>query len=591
MTSLRAVLLVAVLALAGVGVLASPADAHALLERSYPAAGASLPRAPRVMLLFFTEAPDPSLSTVSLLNSAGQTVPGVGKPTVAPGNVQELRATLPRLTRGVYTVNWRTVSKVDGHITNGSFAFGIGAHPPSGASAAQAANAGSAGSTPAPAAVAGLWLLYWGLALLAAAGAMGVLVFGGQLPGRPGMVIAAGWLYAAIGVLLMILAEQAAAGVPFGELFRAATGRSLLAQAAAVAVCGVAAFYAARRPAGPRLAVLGTAAAGALFVHAQAGHAAAQSPVRVLNLADQWLHMLAAGVWVGGLVWLLLGLRGLHGAERVSVVCRFSQLAFAAVALIAVTGTLRAVPEVGSLGALVSTSFGITLLIKTSLFVALMGVAWRNRYRLVPRIARSAPTAPGGLPPGTGGGSADPPRGGEADTGSRLTGVDALPPEVAGALAISSLRRSVRSEVTLAAIVLVVAAVLSGLPPASYVEAAAGQKTASLSVTVTGSDFATTARVRLTATPGTVGPNQFTVDVLRYDTGSPLPARTVRLEFSLPSNPNVASSLTLAPGTGGTWTGQGTNLSIDGQWDIDVVVQEAATAVDVPLRLRTRTPA
>ncbi len=52
----------------------------------------------------------------------------------------------------------------------------------------------------------------------------------------------------------------------------------------------------------------------------------------------------------------------------------------------------------------------------------------------------------------------------------------------------------------------------------------------------------------------------------------------------------MASSLSLARTTGGTWTGQGTNLSIDGQWDIDVVVQEPATAVDVPLRLRTRLP-
>ena len=52
----------------------------------------------------------------------------------------------------------------------------------------------------------------------------------------------------------------------------------------------------------------------------------------------------------------------------------------------------------------------------------------------------------------------------------------------------------------------------------------------------------------------------------------------------------MASSLNLARGPGGTWTGQGTNLSIDGQWDIDVVVQQAATGVDVSLRLRTRLP-
>jgi copper transport protein len=588
MRSLRAVLLVAVLALAGVGVLASPADAHALLERSYPAAGTSLPRAPDVMLLYFTEAPEPSLSPVSLLDSSGQTVPGVGKPTVVPGNARELRVGLPPLADGVYTVSWRTVSKVDGHVTGGSFAFGIGVQPPSGAAVAPGGSL-STGSAPSPAAVAGLWLLYWGLALLAAAGVTGPLVFGWRLPGGARIVIAAGWLAAAAGILIMIFSERAAAAVPFGELFGAAAGRLLLAQAAAVAACGLAAFDAARRPEGPGLVVLAAAAAGAMFVHALAGHAATQSPVRLLNVTDQWLHMLAAGVWIGGLVWLLLGLRNLAGAARAAAVRRFSQLAFAAVAVIAVTGVLRAVPEVGSIGALVSTSFGVTLLIKTGLFVALMGIAWRNRYRLVPKLAEPAPAAPGEPSPVMGGASADPPRREETGTESRLTGAGAPPSGGAGARAIGTLRRSVRSEVAVAAIVLVVAAVLSGLPPASFVEASA-RKTVSPSVTVTGSDFATTARVRLTASPGTVGPNRFTVHVLRYDSGRPLPARGVRLEFSLPSNPNVASSLNLTRATGGTWTGQGTNLSIDGQWDIDVVVQEAATAVDVPLRLRTRLP-
>jgi copper transport protein len=591
MRSLRAVLLVTVLTLAWVGVLASPAEAHALLERSYPAAGASLSRAPHAMLLYFTEAPEPSLSTVSVLDSSGQIVPGVGPPAVVPGDAQELRATLPALADGVYTVNWRTVSKVDGHVTGGSFAFGIGIQPPSGAAGTRAATGGSlsTGSTPSPAAVAGRWLLYWGLALLAAAGVTGVLVFGWRLPGQARGVIAAGWLSAAAGILAMILSEQAAAGVPFGELFRAATGRSLLAQAGAVAVCGVAAFHAARCAAGPRLAVLGAAAAGALFVHAQAGHAETQSPVRLLNVTDQWLHMLAAGVWVGGLVWLLLGLRGLDGPARASAVRRFSQLAFAALAVISVTGLLRAVNEVGSLGALTSTSFGVALLVKTGLFVALTGIAWRNRYRLAPRIARSAPTAPGRLSAAMGGAAADPPAAGELGAKGRVAGAGDPAPRSTGGGAVGSLQRSVRSEVALAAIVLLVAAVLSGLPPASSVEDA-GQKTAPPSVIATGIDFASTARVRLTASPGTAGSNRFQAQVLRYDANSPLPARGVRLEFSLPSNPNIASSLSLARATGGIWTGQGTNLSIDGQWDIDVVVQESATAVDVPLRLRTRLP-
>jgi nitrogen fixation protein FixH len=107
---------------------------------------------------------------------------------------------------------------------------------------------------------------------------------------------------------------------------------------------------------------------------------------------------------------------------------------------------------------------------------------------------------------------------------------------------------------------------------------------------VTGSDFATTIRVRLTVSPGTTGPNRFTAQVLRYDSGRPVLARSVRLEFSLPSNPTVASALNLTPGPDGSWAGQGTNLSIDGRWDIDVVVQQAAISADVQLHLRTRLP-
>jgi copper transport protein len=586
-----AALLAAVLAAGAVGLLTSPADAHALLERSYPAAGASLPRAPHEVLLDFTEAPEPGLSTVVLLDSSGRAVAGVGRLAPVPGNAKELRAALPQLANGAYTAEWRTVSKVDGHVTGGSFSFGIGVEPPAEAPAPKAVTQGpAAGAIPAPAGVAGRWLLYWGLALLVAAGATGALVFGWRLPPGARIVIAAGWLVAAAGAGTMILAERAAVGVPFTELFGAAAGRSLLAQAAAVAVCGIAALFAARRPAGARLAVLGAAAAGALFVHAQAGHAETASPVRLLNVADQWLHMLAAGVWIGGLVWLLLGLRGLARAERAPAVRRFSRLAFAAVAVIAVTGVLRAVPEVGSPGALVSTSFGVVLLVKTGLFVALMGVAWRNRYRLVPSITGPVSRArPAGPPPLVAGASGESPPPGRTGIGTLTRRADTGTGGDAGDGAARSLRRSVAVEATVAGVVLAAAAVLSGLPPSSFVQAA-GRPAAPSSVTVTGSDFATTVRVRLTASPGTAGPNVFQVQLRRYDSGRPFPARQVQLEFSLPSNPNVASSLSLTRGAGGMWTGRGTNLSIDGLWDIDAVVQEAATAVDVPLRLRTRLP-
>jgi methionine-rich copper-binding protein CopC len=53
---------------------AGPAAAHAMLRGSDPAGGASLERAPRAVTLTFTEAPDPALSVVHVLDTSGRPV-------------------------------------------------------------------------------------------------------------------------------------------------------------------------------------------------------------------------------------------------------------------------------------------------------------------------------------------------------------------------------------------------------------------------------------------------------------------------------------------------------------------------------------
>ena len=48
------------------------------------------------------------------------------------------------------------------------------------------------------------------------------------------------------------------------------------------------------------------------------------------------------------------------------------------------TGVLRAVSEVGALGNLLTTSFGVSLLAKVGLFLALAQLGALNRYRSLP---------------------------------------------------------------------------------------------------------------------------------------------------------------------------------------------------------------
>jgi methionine-rich copper-binding protein CopC len=111
--------------------LASSAGAHSLLLRSAPAADSTLAGSPSMIVLTFTEAPDPNLSLVEIVDSRAHPVAGVSKPRSIPGRPNELQVTLGHpLPKGVYTVNWRSVSTVDGHVSADSFAFGIGVVPP-----------------------------------------------------------------------------------------------------------------------------------------------------------------------------------------------------------------------------------------------------------------------------------------------------------------------------------------------------------------------------------------------------------------------------------------------------------------------------
>src|SRR5439155_13136171 len=251
------------------------------------------------------------------------------------------------------------------------------------------------------------------------------------------------------------------------------------------------------------------------------------------------------------LVWLLLTTMAVQGAERVTVVRRFSFVAGIALGMVALTGLVRAVDELGGVHALhglFHTSFGITLIVKVALFAGLVALGARNRYANVPGVSE-------------------------------------------GTKPMRSLRRTVAAEVLIAAGILGATGVLSELPPASTVAAASTRPAAIQQVVVTGSDFATTTRVRLTVTPDTVGPNRFEALVTDYDTGRPVVASQVSLRFSLPGRPDLGTpSLTLARGANGVWLGQGTVLSMDGLWDVTVVAQESNGAVEVPLQLETQLP-
>jgi hypothetical protein len=126
-------------------------------------------------------------------------------------------------------------------------------------------------------------------------------------------------------------------------------------------------------------------------------------------------------------------------------------------------------------------------------------------------------------------------------------------------------------------------------PPTS---AGSTPKSVAQPVVATGNDFGTSVRVRLVATPGGAGQNQFDLALTDYDSGAPVDASAASLRFQLASQSGVApSSLDLQPTGAGTFTGPGTDLSIDGIWQLTATVTTGAGTVEVPLLVATTVPA
>src|SRR5215217_585609 len=491
--------------LTGAWLLASgpTAAAHGALQSSEPAGGSSLERAPAAVTLRFTERPDPGLSTVRVLDSSGRVVAGGPAQPVA-GRPLELRVPAAGLPAGGYTVSWRIISAVDGHRTDGVFGFGVGASAAPRLPASQAVAEVRTGPELAPAAVTGL------------------LVFGGRLPGRPALLLPLALAAAAGGLVAMTASAQSEAGVPLTTMLGSTTGRWLLWRAAMLAAAAAATWWVlahpapgdprSSRPAGRmRLALpagragllaLGLAGGGGMAVHALAGHAAGPSSLRVLNLLAQWVHLVAVGVWIGGLAWLLAGLRqhALAGSAR-AVVVRFSKLAGISLAAVVATGVVRAVDELGGWARLADSGFGRALDLKLVLFAGLVALGAFNRYRLVPLF--------------------------EAGAGRR---------------SVARLRHSVGGELGLAAAVLAAAALLSQLAPGVPAGPPVRPEPATPVLAASGADWATTVKVTLTVTPGAAGPNRFPAVVADFDSGTVLPADRVELSGTPASHPDLGTA-------------------------------------------------
>ena len=521
--------------------------AHASLVEATPSEGAVLRRAPKRVVLRFDEAVSTVPGSVRVFDRQVERVDSgdVEKPSSDSVSVG-LRSDLPD---GTYVVAWRVIS-ADSHPIRGAYAFSLGEPVGSTADVVEAVLDQEAGSESVDLALAVVRFVGLSLILLCVGGAA-VVAFVVDRREAPGS-----WHWialAAVGVLLALdsLAWIAftgvkAAGFGLGETFSWSLSREVLDTTfgkvwavrallgLALAIVAAIALRRRRWDAGALLLLLASSIA---VTPALAGHARIEGALGVFSDA---LHVAAAGVWVGGLAFLVLVLVE-AGGDRWSlasrIVPRFSTLAVASVVALVTTGVVSGFLEVRSWSALWETTYGRLLLAKVALLIPLVALGAFNNRVSVPRIRQ------------------------DAESRSRRLFV-----------------RTVGVELALMLVIVGVTTALVAEPPA---RAAAAAKVVSRDGEVGPYDYS------LTVDPARAGSNEVHVYLLD-STGQLAPVDEITLSGSLPSADIGPLELELNRAGPGHVTGV-SELPLAGEWRVRLGVRkgefdEWSTVIDIPIR-------
>jgi copper transport protein len=517
------------------------AASHATLDRSNPAADSLLAAPPGEIVLFFTEPVDPAAITITAVDERGRPI-ALESPRADPANNRRVTVAADGFSIGAYTVSWSNRSSTDGHTLSGSFAFRVG-----GTDRAPAAATVEGERPPA-------WsvLLRW-LAFLGAAPAIGsLLVAFGRLRYR---IAAAGLAGAVLAtaldpVLLATFPPAGSVGGSVGDALRAEPDGwwvRLAGFAIALALTLLPVSEQIRRRA------LGAAALAGVGGLALTSHAAGRESYAWAATGVAFLHDAAVALWVGA-----LSLIAVAGSNRSPEFRAFSRRALPLAAIAVVAGIANAGFIFPSIDTLTSTDYGLVLIAKVVIVVAVLALAGYHHLSL------------------------------------RRT-VETLS---------SRLRRSVPVELGLIALAIAIASTLSLLAPPQ--ESRGGMERIDLAVPTTGELTRDQVFARLTVDPARTGENVLTAYAtqgppLTVETGSdggPLvvnhPALTdvqaIGIELTSLDLQVAPRTIDLEPAGEGYFRGQGVNLSADGWWRAVVTIRRTGISEDVSAEFILKTP-
>lgn len=418
---------------------------HAKLLRSEPSAKATLKEPPKTVVLWFSEELESQFSTIVVTSQNGKHVDN-NDVSLAEGN-RKLQISLEDLPSGTYTVDWKALS-TDEHTMKGKFTFTVA---PKVATAQTSPSPQSAASLGQPTPILSLvtaeksesmevsgsswtqslvrWFEYLATMMLFGGFAFYLFVLKpafrqqGSTQTHNAPISTEGArrlaLFSGAGIALLASASFAELILQASTVFDKSISESLsptllrelitqtgfgtfwllLVGAMVVLLLIVIFIFRQTREESTSgfLWWAGLAASALLLVAPTlTGHAAVAAKQYPFAKTNDWLHLAAAGVWVGGLFHLALTLpkaiSTLKSQQRLRVLHRviplFTRLASVSTILIVLTGVYNSWMHVDKLGELRSTSYGRTLSLKVLLVIPMLVLGGVNTLILHPRTSR-----------------------------------------------------------------------------------------------------------------------------------------------------------------------------------------------------------
>ena len=369
----------------------APAGAHATLVEATPATQSQVRDAPTEVRLGFTEPVTVAPGAIQVLGEDGTVLSGAASVS-ADGRL--VTAPARGLRSGSwYTVRWR-VTGTDGHSPAGVFTFGVGVAPPPPTEAA-----GARGTTWRD--DVARWALFAALALLVGPLTVRLVVLRGEIP--PALerrfhllTTVAAFAVIDVGIVAFLVRASNALQLPLGDLLYGdlqpfaektrfgvaflvmTVGFSLVA--ALLSLAWVFDRLDLRKPA----LVLSALLASGLPL---SGHQATEPNASLASEVADWTHLLAACVWVGGLVTLAFVVWPCAPTLRARAFLGFSRLAVWLVGAMVLAGAYLALVRLPELADLWQTGYGRLLLLK--LAIVSLALAWGGLHHVVvrPRLA------------------------------------------------------------------------------------------------------------------------------------------------------------------------------------------------------------